>query len=838
MVAYNFDLILDQVVTFSPDADSLRFSTVSASQVSFTVVDTRLRVSTAAGSALLDSTPAREETTPAIFSLTNITFLDGSVFVAGDADSAETTLDGADNIIDFTTDLSLVNAINKNNQIHGLGGNDEIIMGSSAGNHLIFGGAGGDSITSGEGNSTIYGGTSLSDTSDGADSFILGAGSNDVYGNAGADAVTFASPTGVGHTLRFWGGVGADSLTASGASGSMFVQAGPDSDVITLSNAGNSTLFGGSGSDTLDITGSTGNATLYGGNGIADTSDGNDRIISGNGNVVIYANAGNDNITLNNVVGTIATVYLGAGTDSLDSAAVGGTFQIWGGPSGDVIDLTNHTGNATIYGGNGNYDPTDGNDTITGSGSGNSIIYGNAGNDRITVTPAAGRSAIVYAGAGNDTIAASPTANSATLQLFGNTGDDRFQLDFTNGAPSVRIEDYGTGSNGVDLTLSGGAAAANLTVDRLSTSDTVLRNGSSEQILLGGFRGNFTTASTKFSDSSLLITNFGGAAASLAGGVGSDQLIAGNNGDTLTAGTGGNDKLTGGNGNDRFILTTETLTNMDTIAGGAGTDTLVLGTPNTAITDFAFDHVSSIETLVILAGDYSVNGFTLGSNASQAGIVTIDAILAGALSVDLSTMTHGVSYTGGTGSDVLISTAHDDFIRGGAGDDTIIGGRGNDTIRGGTGDDVFAYQTTAIQGVDRYLDVDFGTSATAGLADRFQFDASLTALNLGNNDDSVDGAIINSVTSAGSAGTELIILRNVALNADNRAASLDIINADAAIGDGVINVFYDSSEGHVVMYYDQDGRTAGGHLKFASLENLTALTDMNVIDFSDFIFTA
>lgn len=837
MVAYNFDLILNQVVTFFPEADSLRFSTVSASQVAFAAVDSRLRISTPAGSILLDSVAARGETNLGIFSLSNLTFFDGSVLVAGDRDAAETSLDGADNVIDFGADIDLLAAQNHNNQVHGLDGNDTIRFGSSVGHYLVYGGAGADTIISGQGNNTLYGGTGLADSTDGADTFIVGSGSNDVYGNGGADSVTFSAATAVGQLFRFWGGAGNDSLTAANASGSMMIHAGPDSDVITIQNAGSTTIYGGAGADTLDMTGSTGFATIYGGNGVSDSADGNDRIITGSGSAWVYSNAGNDDVTLHTAIGHSATVYLGAGNDSLTSGVVGGQYQIWAGPGNDVVNLTGHNGNATVYGGSGNYDTLDGADTITG-GSGNVVIYGNAGADVITVTPAAGRTALVYGGAGNDTITAAPADASAAITLYGNTGDDRFHLDFSTATPLVRINDYGTGTNGLDLTLSGGAAAAHVSVDRASSAaNTVLRNGAGEQVFLGGFRGNFTSNNTKFLDSSLLITNFNGAASSLTGGAGSDQLIAGHNGDTLTAGTGGNDRLTGGNGNDRFIFTTATLDHLDTLSGGAGDDTLVIGTSGTAITDHAFLNISSVETLAVLSGDYGTHGFTLGSYASNAGIRTVDAIQAGNMRVDASTMTHGISYTGGTGDDVFIGTSHADSIRGGAGNDTIIGGRGNDTIRGGTGDDVFSYRGTPLQGLDTYLDVDFGTASADGAVDRFEFDASVAALNLGNNDDSVDGAIITSITSAGSAGTELIILRNVALNNDNRWAALDIINSDAAVGDGVINVFFDSSEGFVVMYYDQDGRTAGGHLKFAEIRNLTDLADMNVIDFSDFIFT-
>ncbi len=830
MINYEFDTIIGQRVSFAAAADTLNFATNQANEVRITPVGAALSFTTAAGTVELDATPLLNETRPALLTPDNVTFAGGGLLAVGDL-TTDDTLDGDGNLIDFTTDLALISAVNANNQLHGLGGDDTLIAGD--GNNIAFGGDGADSITLDNGDNTVFGGEDFADTADGGDSITLGSGNNVVYGNAGGDAVTFSTVTAAGNLLQYFGGLGADSLTADAADGRFAINAGPAGDVITLTNAtADNTVFGGGGGDTLDLSGSSGDHTVYGGAAIADSADGGDAITLGSGNAVLYANGGGDTVLAGPGAGNSATLFLGLGADQLTSTPSTGAYEIFSGPGGDNIDLTNHTGSATIFGGNGIVDPADAADTIIGSSDGDNLIYGNAGGDAITVRPGNGQTATVYAGADNDTVAAIPTTAAATLSLFGNTGDDVFALDFTSGAPVANLFDFGLGDNSLEVTLSGGGSAAGLSVTR-NAAQTVLQNGGAEQIVLAGFTGNFDDTNYTGSDGSQLLTNFDGAAATLSGSDNNDQLIAGHNGDSLSAGAG-DDRLTGGNGNDRFGFQTANFNQGDTITGGSGTDSIVLDTPGTTIDDGFFQNKSGIEVLQLESGDYSANGIFIGSQAVNAGIFSVDATAASGVTVDLSSATQGILYRGGTGADSIISSNFGDAIDGKAGDDTILGNRGSDILRGGEGSDTFVYDNGIFDAEDIIQDFDFGEDTMPG--DQLQFNAAEAAYNLGNRDAVVDGAIINSITAAGADGTEIIILKSVAIDTDDIPSSLDIINANVAADRNALNLFFDDTRDQAVMYYDNNGNTSGGHQLLLTFENITSLNDLDEVGFTDFVF--
>lgn len=830
MVAYNFNSIIGQRVSFAPATDTITFS-VPANQVSFAVSGVTLAVTTSAGTVFLDATPQYDATTIGLFGPSNMVFSNGIV-AAGDLTGGDAADEDA-NLIDFVATPTLVSALNANNQIYGLGGDDTINLAGSSGSQIVFGGLDGDAITVGEGNNTLYGGEGIVDTADGGDSFIVGSGSNSIYGNAGADGVTFSSVTASGQTLRYWGGAGADSLTADGAAGRFEINAGTDGDTITLTNGTASNLIhGGAGTDTINLTGSTGNNTVYGGTGPVDATDVADAITLGGGSDLLYANAGADAVTATPNAGQTTRAYLGAGGDTLTAGASGGNFVVYGGTDNDIVDLSSNTGYAIIYGGSSIADSTDGSDTITSGAAAGVLIYANSGNDVVTVQPGAGQSATVYGGSGNDTIHAVPGSNSAVLTLYGNTGNDQFALDFSAGSATANLMDYGTGENDLELTLSGGASAANLTVTR-SANQTVLRNGGNEQIVLHGFTGNFDDTSYVDSNGSLLATNFNGAAATLTGTLGNDQLIAGSNGDTLVADTG-NDLLTGGSGADRFSFLTANFDANDTVTGGGGLDSISIATPGTAIVDSQFSNKSQVEILRLDGGDFSTAGITLGTAANAAGIYAIDASTASAVTADLTATSRAMLYIGGTTTDSVTGGIHNDVLDGRAGDDTLQGGAGADILKGGDGADTFIYHSNALYGSDVLRDFDFGESGTQ--VDFLQFASDGSGFNLGNRDAIVDGAILNSVTAAGASGTEIIILNTTGVATNAISSVLDIVNANVATDRGALNLLFDITRDQVVMYYDTNGGTAGGHTLLIAFENMTDSADLSAVDFNDFAF--
>lgn len=831
MVDYRFSAVIDERISFSPVRDTMLFDTDSAANMRYEVSGTTLIVRDSQNrQVIFDATPELTETMLGLFTPANTRFADGSIWAVGDL-SADDTLDSGDNTLDFISNPLLSPAFERNNHVVGLDGNDTINLTGSNGNHMLRGGSGNDTIRSGNGNSTLFGGETFVNPDDGNDTFIVGSGSNVIYGNGGDDAVTFSLITFNGNETRFFGGEGNDTLTADGLLGSVAIYAGPGDDQLSLTNSDNlHTIFGGNGGDTIDLTGSDANLTIIGGDAIADADDGGDAITMGGGASTLYANGGADSVLGAVGSGNQASIFLGAGADEMASRAVSGTYLIHGGPEGDVINLTGHTGNSTIFGGNGIIDRTDGADTII-SGTGDTLIYGNAGADEITVRPADGHGATVFGGAGNDTIVAAGGGSSAIYSLHGNTDDDTFQLNFATARPTIHLRDFGTGSNTVEATLSGGNAAG-LTVTREATSMTVA-NGDAERIVMQQFTGNLSEANFVLADASVLLTNFGREASSLNGTDQGDHFIAGDNGDTIIAGAGG-DRIIGGSGNDRFEFSTPNFDASDTILGGGGVDVIALDTAGTTIQDFFFQNKTQLEQLLLTGGDYSTNGLILGSSYSNSGIQLLDGSAATAITLDATAMTRGLAMFGSAGDDRINATNHYDIIVAGAGNDTLTGNRGNDVLRGGEGEDVFVYVNPGVEGVDVLDDIDFGTDGTQ--VDRLQFSAGENNYDLGNNDAVVDGTIITSITNAGANLSEVIILRTVGIREDNIVNALDIINFDVNSSNGVLNVFFNTTLGHAVLYYDTNSAATGGHTHLASFTSITSIAQMNNIDFNDFVF--
>jgi uncharacterized repeat protein (TIGR01451 family) len=152
------------------------------------------------------------------------------------------------------------------------------------------------------------------------------------------------------------------------------------------------------------------------------------------------------------------------------------------------------------------------------------VVFGENGNDKISVAPSLGIAAVLFGGDGNDSL----TGGSAADELDGGSGNDTL-----NGGGGNDILCGGDGND----TVSGGA-------------------GNDE---LGGDAGNDKLRGDGGND--LLLGNEGND--SLDGGAGND-LLFGQEGNDQLLGQGGNDVLVGGIGNDQ-------------LNGGAGFDILIGG---------------------------------------------------------------------------------------------------------------------------------------------------------------------------------------------------------------------------------------------------------------------
>jgi len=239
-----------------------------------------------------------------------------------------------------------------NDVLYGGTGNDTISGGD--GDDRIDGGSGDDSITGGNGSDTVCGGD--------GDDVIDTSGSNPlfdnpypplpmdpniyndrdvVYGGAGND------------TIR----TGDDRDTIYGGTGNDYIDAGIDNDYVEGGD-GNDTIIGGEGSDV--IKGGAGDDVIYGGlpPGYPDSlniPDVDGDLVPDNGKDIIYGGSGNDTIFGQD---DDDTIYGDEGDDTID----GGVDDdlIYGGDGNDKIiggqgtdTMYGGFGNDTFYGGNG-----------------------------------------------------------------------------------------------------------------------------------------------------------------------------------------------------------------------------------------------------------------------------------------------------------------------------------------------------------------------------------------------------------------------------------------------------------------------------------------------------
>lgn len=262
------------------------------------------------------------------------------------------------------------------------GTGDDAIEGGD-GDDTVYGGTGDDKIAGGDGDDEVYGG----DGDDYIDtSAPLSAGPLPDRGYPGlfpADSDPFNDNDfvsgGAGNDTII---TGDDEDDISGGAGNDTINAGFDDDSIE-GGAGDDFIVGGEGSDKID--GGTGNDTIYGGldpsfpdalnipdsidlvpdNGrdLIHGGDGNDTIFGQDDDDVIYGDAGDDTIDGGIDEDTIYggtgddTITGGAGADLLDGGDDRDTFvgatagdQVFGGDGGDDFDTLDLTGSAPAGG--------------------------------------------------------------------------------------------------------------------------------------------------------------------------------------------------------------------------------------------------------------------------------------------------------------------------------------------------------------------------------------------------------------------------------------------------------------------------------------------------------
>lgn len=748
MTSYVFDNIVGSSIAFDADNDVLNMG-YAASVISITASGSDLIVTVdGVGSVTLTNTTLGELTSTNLDDLVS-----GSVFI-GD----NTTSDALDEV-----GQTVVNDATDHND------------------NLAFGLGGGDTIVLGNGDNLIFGGSAVTDANDsGTDTITVGTGSNTIYGNAGNDAITVGA-TAAGNTTSVFGGLGDDAVTLGAGAGTFYVNTADGNDSFTIGAiSGVLTLIAGgnTATETIDASAMTSasSATIYGGTGTADSTDGADAITLGAGNAVAYGNAGNDTIEIRGGTGTTQNVNGGRGNDTItDNGAAAGTHVVAGGWDADTITLTslNNTTSVTVYGGNSLTDSVDGADTISvtdGGALATALLYGNAGNDTITVdnSDANVTALTVNGGLGNDIVSITHGgAANDTSAVDVSAGDDA--LTFITGAFDSTFTVAGFGS-GDTLTLNlNGSSAAEMTVAQGSNSTVIDDSGAHGAVIFTNYVGNFSASNLTFSDGSVLVTNFGGTAATLSGGTANnDQFIAGSAGDT-------------------FLFDNADFAAADVLTGGAGNDTLTF-TDATAVIAAELANKTSIET--VLFDDFT-SSIVLGTAATAAGIVTVNAAAmtagqaltvtdtgavstqyvvtggADADSIVLDEATGNLTLTGNGGGDTLTTGSGNDTVDGGSGDDTIVTSTGDDSIIGGNGADTI----TAGDGADT---IDAGSGA-----DEIRYAALTDGSGAGTAGGTFTG---HDTVTTFTAGTDVI---NVA-TATFFAASNDTDNAITDTATGVI----------------------------------------------------
>lgn len=332
-----------------------------------------------------------------------------------DETPADDTLDGGngfDNIIFFSKAgenrfLFVTDAMRTNiEQVTGLDGNEYfdgsaltsgITLNGEAGNDYLQGGHGNDILVGGAGDDRLIG-------SDGED-FLLGGSGNDqiiyiagqthdgdyIDGGDGSDTVRFNTDAGTSLSFavsgtaflsieELIGGMGNDTLDASGLSTGIAIAGGAGNDVL-VSGSGDSYLDGEDGDD--DLTGGAGNDTLEGGAGddVMRGEDGNDTFIYWSGETpvgdTIDGGAGFDMLFLVSAPGVPPTVYL---TDAMCTNIE----QVTGMDGNDALNARDLTNGITLSGQGGADSLMGGygNDLLIG-GDGHDFLQGNGGNDRL-----------------------------------------------------------------------------------------------------------------------------------------------------------------------------------------------------------------------------------------------------------------------------------------------------------------------------------------------------------------------------------------------------------------------------------------------------------------------
>ena len=413
----------------------------------------------------------------------------------------------------------------------------------------------------------------------------------------GTGGITYVGMSSLGITL----GAGNDSLTVAATDDtSTAINTGAGDDTVTIQSVeGNLSVQGGSGSDTFFVGGT--NGTIQPGAGpvaLIGGSGGNNRVVASGDVDFTLANwdlglSNGDSFSLQSIQQAVltggvddntfdvsgwsghATVVGGGGNDTLFSFAhgdqtlsdsslicsTGGTFtlsavdsaELTAGPSGNILNASDFSGSASLYGGAG--------DDHLYAGSGNDVLVGGPGSNYLS------------GGSGTDLlVGGGEFDNTAQMVTLG--------LDPSGNPVKVSVANF-TGipveSDGLTPTVVATVSAGNVdTIPNTETNPGGQKTIWNENVVgLSGDGNNVLEAGSGiawlFGDSTSAIVNGAPGSAILSGGSGSAYMDGGAGTDQINGGSGkiiafggtGNDILNdgtnpasilyGGTGNERVV---------------------------------------------------------------------------------------------------------------------------------------------------------------------------------------------------------------------------------------------------------------------------------------------
>lgn len=593
---------------------------------------------------------------------------------------------------------------------HFVGSNGRDVFVGGRGNDTAYGLDGDDWLHGGQGDDALYGGK-------GDDLVVGGDGDDYLEGNEGIDEIRGGNGNDViygnEHADRLFGGNGDDKIFGgAGIEDSIFGEAGNDA----LHGSLGDLLYGGTGDDNLYLNQSIARIQREDGHDKVHIESGSSGIIRFHSSIsaleLIYYRVGDDfqvwvegedqSIT---VVDYFSSGDLGALDFNFYNDGDGNFFpfhvdQLLGlssstaegrihgsvlpggnygdgrqipiaehifisrhgsahGGSGDSILNANQAGNAQnwIWGNRGNDRITlaggndvgvggVGDDTING-GAGDDRIYGGSGDDRLV---GVGGRDHIYGGSGDDIIGAHDGddvvfGGDGNDQIFGGIGDDRIYGG--DGNDYVRDHagyDFIRGGDGDDEINTSGTERDTLHGDG---GNDLLISGTGDDRLFGG-EGNDTLSSSDGADW-------------LFGDEGNDSLLGGGGDDFLSGGLG-DDRLNGGAGND-------------SIDGGAGNDTAV------------YDGLRSEFEISYTSGNWSITNGVQTDTLTGVEFVEFsdDLIALTDTNIPLAVI------VGGADDDKLVGTNASEFLLGHGGKDVIYGRGGDDFLDAGEAGEGWQY---------------------------------------------------------------------------------------------------------------------------------------------------